>query len=124
MHGTDGVAIIENAGSLTAFGTPEEATAGVGTKILDSGWDNIGDITTMFDAPGEEILIGYANNLESFIAAPLDDLTNPVTLSTTLPASFDTTLSPTTLGAAWTHSLTGASYFSSNNGQGGGSVLG
>lgn len=72
----------------------------------------------MFDASGEEILIGYANNLESFIAAPLDDLTNPVTLTTTLPASFDTTLAPTTLGAAWTHSLTGASYFSSNNGQG------
>ena len=118
MHGTNGVSTIEDAGSLPAFSTPEEASAEVGTNILNSGWDNIGDITTMFDSSGQEIVIGYANNIESFIAAPIDDLTNPVTLTTTLPASFDTTLSPTTLGAAWTHSLTGSSYFSSNNGQG------
>ena len=71
VHGTNGVSTIEDAGSLPAFSAPEEASAEVGTNILNSGWDNIGDITTMFDSSGQEIVIGYANNIQSFIAAPI-----------------------------------------------------
>ena len=110
-----GLVEIPNVSSLTAYGSPEAASGvllGTVHETTALGWH--GDLTTITLSDNSEHVVGYNAATSSLVLAPVDDLSNPVSYTTTLPSSFNP--SGGALGASWSTGDT--VYFSRNDGGG------
>ena len=110
-----GLVEIPNVSSLTAYGSPEAASGvllGTVHETTALGWH--GDLTTITLSDNSEHVVGYNPATSSLVLAPVDDLSNPVSYTTTLPSSFNP--SGASLGASWSTGDT--VYFSRNDGGG------
>ena len=108
---------ISNLSGLPVFETRTEAPVLSPQTHQATVFENAGDITTVRQADGTELLIGYDYPANKVAVVDASDLDSGALYTTTLPDGFDTSGYNDVVGAAWVSS-SGDAYFSLNNGGG------
>ena len=108
---------ISNLSGLPVFETRTEAPVLTPQTHQATVFENAGDITTVRQSDGTELLIGYDYPANKVAVVDASDLDSGALYTTTLPDGFNTSGYNDVVGAAWVSS-SGDAYFSLNNGGG------
>ena len=108
---------ISNLSNLPVFETRTEAPVLTPQTHQATVFENAGDITTVRQSDGTELLIGYDYPANKVAVVDASDLDSGALYTTTLPDGFDTSGYNDVVGAAWV-TASGDAYFSLNNGGG------
>ena len=108
---------ISNLSNLPVFETRTEAPVLTPQTHQATVFENAGDITTVRQSDGTELLIGYDYPANKVAVVDASDLDSGALYTTTLPDGFDTSGYNDVVGAAWV-TASGDAYFSLNSGGG------
>ena len=108
---------ISNLSNLPVFETRAEAPVLTPQTHQATVFENAGDITTVRQSDGTELLIGYDYPANKVAVVDASDLDSGALYTTTLPDGFDTSGYNDVVGAAWV-TASGDAYFSLNSGGG------
>ena len=108
---------ISNLSNLPVFETRTEAPVLTPQTHQATVFENAGDITTVRQSDGTELLIGYDYPANKVAVVDASDLDSGALYTTTLPDGFNTSGYNDVVGAAWV-TASGDAYFSLNNGGG------
>ncbi len=108
---------ISSLSGLPVFETRTEAPVLTPQTHLATVFENTGDITTVRQSDGTELLIGYDYPANKVAVVDASNLDSGALYTTTLPDGFDTYGYSDVVGAAWV-TASGDAYFSLNSGDG------
>ena len=111
------VRTLSNLSNLPVFETRTEAPVLTPQTHQATVFENAGDITTVRQSDGTELLIAYDYPANKVAVVDASDLDSGALYTTTLPDGFDTSGYNDVVGAAWV-TASGDAYFSLNNGGG------